>query len=144
MLAQTARLLGQGTRANSARLFTQSTRVLQQQQPAAAASVSRSSLFKRAGKAFLKLTLFTGLAGTAYVSYQLYREKNPAPQQPQAATFPNGSPRKTLVILGSGWGAVSLLKNLDTTLYNVVVVSPKKTTSCLPLCCHLRLSVLLS
>ena len=125
MFAQTARLLGQGTRANSARLFTQSTRVLQQQQPAAAASVSRSSLFKRAGKAFLKLTLFTGLAGTAYVSYQLYREKNPAPQQPQAATFPNGSPRKTLVILGSGWGAVSLLKNLDTTLYNVVVVSPR-------------------
>lgn len=132
MFAHTAKLMGQGmrTRAQGARLFTHSTRVLQQQQPAAAAAAaaspaSQSSFFKRAGKAFLQLTLFTGLAGTAYVSYQLYREKNPAPQKPQTATFSNGSPRKTLVILGSGWGSVSLLKNLDTTLYNVVVVSPR-------------------
>lgn len=27
--------------------------------------------------------------------------------------------------MGSGWGAISLLKNLDTTLYNVVIVSPR-------------------
>jgi NADH:ubiquinone reductase (non-electrogenic) len=28
--------------------------------------------------------------------------------------------KKTLVILGSGWGATSLLKNMDTADYNVV------------------------
>jgi len=33
--------------------------------------------------------------------------------------------KKTLVVLGSGWGATSLLKNLDTADYNVIVVSPK-------------------
>lgn len=33
--------------------------------------------------------------------------------------------KKTLVVLGSGWGSTSLLKTLDTTDYNVVVVSPK-------------------
>jgi NADH:ubiquinone reductase (non-electrogenic) len=33
--------------------------------------------------------------------------------------------KKTLVILGSGWGSVSLLKKINTTNYNVVVVSPR-------------------
>jgi NADH:ubiquinone reductase (non-electrogenic) len=28
--------------------------------------------------------------------------------------------KKTLVVLGSGWGATSLLKTIDTTDYNVV------------------------
>ncbi|KAL1920688.1 uncharacterized protein VTP21DRAFT_1065 [Calcarisporiella thermophila] len=32
--------------------------------------------------------------------------------------------KKTLVILGSGWGAVSVLKTLDKDAYNVVLVSP--------------------
>lgn len=30
--------------------------------------------------------------------------------------------KKTLVVLGSGWGATSLLSTLDTTDYNVVRV----------------------
>lgn len=124
MFGGSARLAVVGSRAVSRRAFSVGGRALQQQQPQAAVA-GRGSLFKRAGKAALKFTLLSGLVGTAYVSYHLYREKNPAPQKPQAATFSNGSPRKTLVILGSGWGAVSLLKNLDTTLYNVVVVSPR-------------------
>ena len=33
--------------------------------------------------------------------------------------------KKTLVILGSGWGSTSLLKSLHTEDYNVVVVSPR-------------------
>ncbi|WBW71175.1 internal mitochondrial NADH dehydrogenase (ubiquinone) Ndi1 [Schizosaccharomyces osmophilus] len=36
-----------------------------------------------------------------------------------------GSPKRTLVVLGSGWGAISILKNIDTSLYNVIVVSPR-------------------
>jgi NADH:ubiquinone reductase (non-electrogenic) len=35
------------------------------------------------------------------------------------------STKPTLVVLGSGWGATSFLKNLDTEEYNVVVVSPR-------------------
>ena len=37
----------------------------------------------------------------------------------------NASPRERLVVLGSGWGAVALLKNIDPTLYDVSVVSPR-------------------
>lgn len=33
--------------------------------------------------------------------------------------------KKTLVVLGSGWGSTSLLKSLNTEDYNVVVVSPR-------------------
>lgn len=33
--------------------------------------------------------------------------------------------KKTLVILGSGWGSTSLLKSLNTEGYNVIVVSPR-------------------
>ena len=33
--------------------------------------------------------------------------------------------KPTLVVLGSGWGATSFLKTLDTEEFNVVVVSPR-------------------
>jgi NADH:ubiquinone reductase (non-electrogenic) len=45
--------------------------------------------------------------------------------------------KKTLVILGTGWGSVSLLKKLDTENYNVVVISPRNYflfTPLLPSC----------
>ncbi|AET40450.1 uncharacterized protein Ecym_6047 [Eremothecium cymbalariae DBVPG len=83
------------------------------------------SLLRKVVGTTLKASLFSVLAGTLWVSYELYRESNPSQQKPQSSTFENGSPRKTLVILGSGWGSMSLLKNLDTTLYNVIVVSPR-------------------
>lgn len=54
------------------------------------------------------------------------------------ADQPNPDPsKKTLVILGTGWGAVSLLKKLDTENYNVIVVSPRNYflfTPLLPSC----------
>lgn len=102
----------------TARLFSTS-------RPAFNAAAGKPSLAKRVLKGTLKTSLVALLAGTAYVSYELYREANPPPQVPQSPTFSNGSPRKTLVVLGTGWGSVSLLKNLDTTLYNVIVVSPR-------------------
>ena len=43
--------------------------------------------------------------------------------QPASALSPSGKPH--LVILGSGWGAVSLLKGLDRDLYEVTVISPR-------------------
>lgn len=91
----------------------------------AASASAKPSFLRRSGRFALKAGLYGALAGTAYVSYELYRESNPSPQTSQAAAFSDGSPRKTLVVLGSGWASVSLLKNLDTTLYNVVLVSPR-------------------
>jgi NADH:ubiquinone reductase (non-electrogenic) len=38
---------------------------------------------------------------------------------------PSDTSKKTIVILGSGWASTSLLKSIDTDLYNVVMVSPR-------------------
>ncbi|KAE8366257.1 hypothetical protein BDV27DRAFT_143771 [Aspergillus caelatus] len=45
--------------------------------------------------------------------------------------------KKTLVILGTGWGSVSFLSKLDTEQYNVIVISPQNYflfTPLLPSC----------
>lgn len=70
-------------------------------------------------------SLFAVVGSASYLSYKVYKESHPPAQLPQLPTFENGQERKTIVLLGSGWGCMSLLKNLDTTLYNVVVVSPR-------------------
>ena len=44
------------------------------------------------------------------------------PPNTQLSPDPN---KKTLVLLGSGWGSTSLLKGLNTEDYNVIVVSPR-------------------
>lgn len=88
-------------------------------------SKSYASVFKKWVVRGLKLTFYSTLAGTLYVSYHLYRESNPPKQIPQSSAFANGLKKKELVILGTGWGAISLLKKLDTSLYNVTVVSPR-------------------
>ncbi|KAJ1915851.1 NADH:ubiquinone oxidoreductase [Coemansia sp. S2] len=51
-------------------------------------------------------------------------------------TTPNSN-KKTLVLLGTGWGSTTILKTLDTNSYNVVVVSPRNYflfTPLLPSC----------
>ncbi|KAK0646631.1 hypothetical protein B0T16DRAFT_330765 [Cercophora newfieldiana] len=71
------------------------------------------------------------LGGVAYVGYEIYQDRNPEPQ-----VKPDPS-KKTLVVLGTGWGSVSLLKRLDTENYNVVVISPRNYflfTPLLPSC----------
>jgi NADH:ubiquinone reductase (non-electrogenic) len=51
---------------------------------------------------------------------------------------PNSQAQKpTIVILGSGWGAISLLKHIDSQKYNVVIISPRNYflfTPLLPSC----------
>ncbi|KAF2140544.1 uncharacterized protein K452DRAFT_230359 [Aplosporella prunicola CBS 121167] len=78
-----------------------------------------------------RLTYLSALAGVGYTSYVVYQMRNPADQ-------PDPDPsKKTLVILGTGWGSVSLLKKLDTENYNVVVISPRNYflfTPLLPSC----------
>ncbi|SCV05071.1 LANO_0G17832g1_1 [Lachancea nothofagi CBS 11611] len=108
----------------ASRGFSQSFR-LSQQSVSSGTAAPKASTLRKIGKYTLYSILGSVLAGTGYVSYKLYKEKNPSPQQPQSPMFDNGTPRKTLVILGSGWGSISLLKNLDTTRYNVIIVSPR-------------------
>ncbi|KAJ2873200.1 NADH:ubiquinone oxidoreductase [Coemansia aciculifera] len=53
------------------------------------------------------------------------------------ATHKVPSAKKTLVLLGTGWGSTTILKTLDTNSYNVVVVSPRNYflfTPLLPSC----------
>ena len=37
----------------------------------------------------------------------------------------SSSPRKKLIILGTGWGSYSVLKSINKSLYDVIVVSPR-------------------
>ncbi|KAJ2934436.1 hypothetical protein H1R20_g2665, partial [Candolleomyces eurysporus] len=60
--------------------------------------------------------MFGGAAGFYFLTQ---RDRTPGAQAPFDPE------KKTVVVLGSGWGATSLLSTLDTKDYNVVVISPK-------------------
>lgn len=65
------------------------------------------------------------------MGYQIYQLRTPEEQIEADPT------KKTLVILGTGWGSISLLKKLDTENYNVIVISPRNFflfTPLLPSC----------
>lgn len=47
--------------------------------------------------------------------------------------IPQGPPKKKVVVLGTGWAGTSFLKNLDTSLYDVQVVSPRNYFAFTPL-----------
>ncbi|EGN94415.1 NDE2, mitochondrial external NADH dehydrogenase [Serpula lacrymans var. lacrymans S7.3] len=66
-----------------------------------------------------RVTLVTIIAATGTFYYVTQKDRHPGTQ------LPFDPEKKTLVILGSGWAATSLLKGLDTTHYNTIVVSPK-------------------
>ncbi|KAB2573801.1 hypothetical protein BFW01_g1057 [Lasiodiplodia theobromae] len=78
-----------------------------------------------------RATYVSAIVGTGYAAYGIYEMRNPPDQvQPDPK-------KKTLVILGTGWGSVSLLKKLDTENWNVVVISPRNYflfTPLLPSC----------
>ncbi|CEJ90596.1 Putative FAD/NAD(P)-binding domain-containing protein [[Torrubiella] hemipterigena] len=78
-----------------------------------------------------RLTYLSVIGVFGYTCYVIYDDRNPEPQFEQDPT------KKTIVVLGTGWGSVSLLKKLDTENYNVVVVSPRNYflfTPLLPSC----------
>ncbi|CAI4322368.1 BAI_1a_G0007890.mRNA.1.CDS.1 [Saccharomyces cerevisiae] len=122
--ARTARSIHRFKMAQISKPFFHSTEV-GKPGPQQKLSKSYTAVFKKWFVRGLKLTFYTTLAGTLYVSYELYKESNPPKQVPQSTAFANGLKKKELVILGTGWGAISLLKKLDTSLYNVTVVSPR-------------------
>lgn len=120
----------------SARMLSTSARAFNVA-PKTAPFASKSGTFKRGLRNFTGISLVSAAAASAYVAWKVYNESHPADQEKQVSAFDTGRKKKTLVILGSGWGSISLLKNLDTTLYNVVVVSPRNYflfTPLLPSC----------
>ncbi|KAK3114393.1 NADH:ubiquinone oxidoreductase [Teratosphaeriaceae sp. CCFEE 6253] len=102
---------------------------------AAEVSPETQRVIKKRSWGFLRwtwrLTYISVIAGTVYVGYGIYQGRTPMEQ------FDPDSSKKTLVVLGTGWGSVSLLKKLDTENYNVIVVSPRNYflfTPLLPSC----------
>lgn len=65
-----------------------------------------------------RVTLVTVVGTTGVFYYYTQKDKHPGAQLPFDET------KKTLVVLGSGWGASSLLKTIDTEDYNVVSIFP--------------------
>ncbi|KAL8971043.1 MAG: hypothetical protein Q9183_001239 [Haloplaca sp. 2 TL-2023] len=96
---------------------------------------SVSPVTKRRGRGFFRwtwrLTYLSAIGGVGYLAYNIYLLRSPSEQY-------NPDPsKKTLVVLGTGWGSVSLLKKLDTENYNVIVISPRNFflfTPLLPSC----------
>ncbi|CAN3357057.1 external NADH-ubiquinone oxidoreductase 2, mitochondrial [Diutina catenulata] len=91
----------------------------------ASTTTNKPALISRVWRFTKRTTLASLLGGSAYLGYKIYDESHPGPQVAQASSFESGQPKKTLVILGTGWGSISFLKKLDTSQYNVVVVSPR-------------------
>lgn len=61
-----------------------------------------------------RVTLVTLLSTGGLFYYISYKDRTPGPQEPFDPS------KKTIVVLGSGWGATSLLKSLNNEDYNVV------------------------
>lgn len=82
-------------------------------------------------KTLWRLTYTSLIVATAVTGYSIYETRHPQDQVPPAPG------KKTLVILGTGWGSVSLLKKIDASEYNIIVVSPRNFflfTPLLPSC----------
>ncbi|KAJ3522056.1 hypothetical protein NM688_g8931 [Phlebia brevispora] len=89
------------------------------QQPLATPPPYRPSRWQRFLAFTGKVTLITVGAGAGLFYYIAHKDRTPGIQ------LPHDPSKKTLVILGSGWGATSLLNSLDTSEYNVFVISPR-------------------
>lgn len=120
---------------NSRRLFSSASRVFNEIKPIK--PIKPQGGFRKAWRYTKGISALAVFGSVGALGYKVYNESHPADQLKQVPVFENGQKKKTLVILGSGWGSISLLKNLDTTLYNVVVVSPRNYflfTPLLPSC----------
>ncbi|CAH7685059.1 NADH dehydrogenase [Phakopsora pachyrhizi] len=68
---------------------------------------------------FARGVLALVLSSSGYIIWRAYDERHP-PEQ-----LEHDPERRTIVVLGNGWGATSFLKSLDTEPYNVIVISPR-------------------
>ncbi|PWN40104.1 FAD/NAD(P)-binding domain-containing protein [Ceraceosorus guamensis] len=74
----------------------------------------RAGFFKR----LRRWTYLTLLLGAGTLAYYVHESNHPPDQQ-----LPLDPTKKTIVVLGSGWGATALLKEIDNLEYNVIVIS---------------------
>ncbi|KAJ7267453.1 pyridine nucleotide-disulfide oxidoreductase-domain-containing protein [Mycena rebaudengoi] len=79
----------------------------------------KSSKFKSAVKIVNRTVWLSLLAGVGSFYYVTKKDRTPGLQ------LPHDPEKKTIVVLGSGWGATSFLNTLDTTDYNVITISPR-------------------
>jgi NADH:ubiquinone reductase (non-electrogenic) len=79
--------------------------------------VPKQSRWRRFLQTLGRVTLVTILAAGGTFYYISYKDRTPGPQQPFDPE------KKTIVVLGSGWGATSLLKSLDNEDYNIVRIN---------------------
>ncbi|KAI0535192.1 hypothetical protein GGR58DRAFT_20343 [Xylaria digitata] len=97
----------------------------------AAAPKKKPGKIRTTFKWLWRATYLSFFLGVGAIIYNGYSDRHPEEQ------FAPDPEKKTLVILGTGWGSVSLLKKLDTVNYNVVVISPRNYflfTPLLPSC----------
>ncbi|EKM53103.1 uncharacterized protein PHACADRAFT_210820 [Phanerochaete carnosa HHB-10118-sp] len=90
-----------------------------QSQPLAAPIPPKQSRWQRVLQATGRVTLFTVVLSGGLFYYVAHKDRTPGPQ------LPHDPSKKNLVILGSGWGATSLLNSLEAEDYNVFVISPR-------------------
>ncbi|KAG0570049.1 hypothetical protein KC19_6G135600 [Ceratodon purpureus] len=79
------------------------------------------------GKSYLLAVAATGCLGAGLLVVLADAGQDSISPDPGVAvsTSPGSSAKKKVVILGTGWGGMSFLKNLDSTKYDVQVVSPR-------------------
>jgi len=79
------------------------------------------------GKSYLLAVAATGCLGAGLFVVLADAGQDGVSPGPGAmvATSSSGSTKKKVVILGTGWGGISFLKNLDPSKYDVRVVSPR-------------------
>ncbi|KAJ1434602.1 hypothetical protein SESBI_05470 [Sesbania bispinosa] len=90
-----------------------------------------ASFFTKAFHSFpsySKIVLLCTLSGGGVVSYSELQSNTKPP-----VIDPNEPKKKKVVVLGTGWAGTSFLKDLDASLYDVQVVSPRNYFAFTPL-----------
>ncbi|QPG75901.1 hypothetical protein FOA43_003287 [Brettanomyces nanus] len=105
----------------SSRLFSTSQPNFEEIKPVVVKKARKRGWFNL----FFKASVLSVVAFWGWLTWEVYKESNPGDQVPQSELKENGNRKKNIVILGSGWGAISFLSKLDTTQYNVTIVSPR-------------------
>jgi len=77
------------------------------------------SAWRRGLQTLGRVTLITIVTTGGVFYYITQRERNPGPQ------LPHDPSKKNVVVVGSGWASTAFLKSLDTSDYNVTVISPR-------------------
>ncbi|KAF0273899.1 hypothetical protein FOG51_01470 [Hanseniaspora uvarum] len=85
--------------------------------PKVVAPVKKTSIFKP----IFYGSLLAATAAVGYGIYGLYKEQHPS----ALPVVDANSNKKKLVILGTGWASITLLKSIDTSLYDITIISPR-------------------